>query len=95
MKYELVDYDVWGNNREGFMINAAYLTGDHIDLTEDQVSNHITLIQALKKRGWLVPELHFKSVAVIGEYPYMIYLEDARQKSFGFPIFELRPVMED
>lgn len=36
-KYQIISYDVWGNARAGFEVNAAYTTGRYvvIDLEND------------------------------------------------------------
>ena len=36
-KYQIIAYDVWGNARDGFEVNAAYTTGTYIviDLEND------------------------------------------------------------
>ena len=34
-KYEVISYDVWGNVRDGFEVNAAYRTGRVVEIDPD------------------------------------------------------------
>jgi hypothetical protein len=34
MKYRFVSYDVWGNSKDGFEVNAAYYTSQYYDIED-------------------------------------------------------------
>lgn len=73
--YQIVSYDVWGNARDGFEVNAAYSTGRTIELSGDESDR--TINRRLGIRG----------VTWDGEPEYTLYGEIKRN---GKPALELR-----
>lgn len=77
MKYEIISYDVWGNTRDGYEVNAAYHTGQTVDI-DPQASDY-----AINRR------LGLRGVTWEGEPEYRLY---GTVKRNGKPACELRPV---
>lgn len=84
MKWRLIDYDVWGNARDGFEVNAAYTTSTYVEF--DEGISDAALIKLLKREGLLKKGLRASSIDMDGD-EYTIYFSDARN---GRPEFELR-----
>jgi hypothetical protein len=79
-KYEVVTYDIWGNARDGFYVNAAYLSGRFVEV--DEGDSDYTINRRLRIRG----------VKWSGEPEFGLYGELKRN---GCPALELRPVEND
>ena len=47
MKFEIINYDVWGNSQDGFEVNAAYSTGIFVDISENDTDK--TILKKLKE----------------------------------------------
>jgi hypothetical protein len=75
MKYQIISYDVWGNARDGFEVNAAYYTGKTIDIEPDASDYAIN-----RKLG-------IRGVTWDGEPEYTLY---GTVKRNGMPAMELR-----
>jgi len=71
--YKVISLDVWGNQREGFEVNAAYYTGLEVDLPEYATDEEI--IQQLKSVGYLKKGLHTKSFQIDGEPDFTMYVD--------------------
>lgn len=82
-KFELIEYDVWGNARDGFEVNQAFYTGKlvTIDLDMDDASINRSLAQQGVKGC--------KGIEWEGESDYTLY---ATLKRNGKPMGELRRV---
>lgn len=48
-EYEIISYDVWGNARDGFEVNAAYRTGRTVEI--DLEASDYAINRALGVRG--------------------------------------------
>jgi hypothetical protein len=44
--YQVITYDVWGNAREGFEVNAAYTTDTYIEVSESTSDRAIIAVLA-------------------------------------------------
>lgn len=90
-KYDVFDYEVWGNAKEGFTVNDVFLFATDIDLPESVVMNDKKLIKKLKQLGIIDKRIHTKSIDIVGEPDASLYFNDIRQEVGGFcPAFELR-----
>ena len=89
--YSMVEYDVWGNSKDGFEVNNAYVTEKDIVLSDDCLKSNKALIAALKRLGFIKRGTHSKSISIEGESEYTLYFSDVRRVAGGYyPIFELR-----
>jgi hypothetical protein len=83
-KFNWVEYDVWGNRRDGFEVNDAWTTSVHVlipaDLTDTQV------LRALKQAGVILKGKQSRSFEISGD-DTTIYLTHAKS---GYPLGELR-----
>ena len=87
MKYQYISYDVWGNEKEGFWVNAAYTTNDYVEIPDGASNDDIRKI--LKREGWVKKGVRNDRVGIEGEEGYSLYITDLKR---GHPEFELRPV---
>lgn len=86
-KYQLREYDVWGNEKEGFNVNDVYSTDEIYEIDLDW--NDKLLIQELKKQGLIKKGIRSKSIETSGDGD-TIYFDYK-----GKPEFELRLCDED
>ena len=77
--YEIIAYDVWGNSRDGFEVNAAYATGRTVVI--DSAASDYAINRRLGVRG----------VVWDGEPDYTLYGELKRN---GRPALELRAITD-
>jgi hypothetical protein len=85
--YEIIRYDVWGNEKDGFEVNDAHHTGVFVSLTKDASDEQI--IRALKNEGYISRNCRFTTFGVdhsFGDPPQAIYIEHAKS---GAPFCEL------
>lgn len=82
--YEVFEYDVWGNEHEGYDVNNRMRSGCEVTLDEDATDAQI--IKALKDCGFLRKGLHTKSFDIEGEMDYTLYVTRARDM---YPVCEL------
>ena len=82
--FEVIDYDVWGNEEDGFEVNNKFRTGEKIMLEETMTDNEIT--KSLIRQGALKQEAD-GNVDYDGEFEYTLYLTDSRNSE---PIMELQ-----
>ncbi len=75
MKYRLCTYDLWGNAREGWEVNAVYRTNTIIEIDET------TTDRAINRR------LGIKGAVYSGEFGYQQFAVNKN----GKPLFELHP----
>ena len=86
--YEIISYDVLGNEKDGFEVNDARHTGVFVSLTKDASDEQI--IRALKNEGYIKRNCRFATFEMdhsFGEPPQCIYVEI---KKTGAPFCELR-----
>ena len=85
MEYEVISYDVWGNARDGFDVNAAYRTGVVISISDTDTD--ATINRKLGRAGITGAQ----GVAWDGEPGMALYGEYKRN---GRPAAELRAVLD-
>lgn len=85
MTYELIDYDVWGNEEEGFWVNQAFHTGQHVEVPEG--ATDAQLVAILVDEGHLKSNVTAADIEVDGEEGHHFYFNDAKN---GEPLFELQ-----
>ena len=90
MKVELATYDVWGNAKDGYEVNAAYTAGtfedDKLNLDSDR-----SIMEFLKRIGYLNKYAKLKSLEIEGEPEFSIYIGAAKD---GYPLWEIRQVTD-
>jgi hypothetical protein len=86
-KYDLYDYEIWGNAKDGFQVNNVFFAASDVVLSESIVMDDWKLIKALKQLGIIKKGIHAKSIDIDGEADFTLYFNDARD---GCPAFELR-----
>lgn len=84
-KYEIFDYDVWGNAKEGYDVNDCRGTGEIITLKEDD--SDAKIIKKLRDCGFLKKGVHARSFDVEGEMDYVLYITSSKDM---YPVCELR-----
>lgn len=84
-RYRLYNYDVWGNEHDGFEVNDVYRTSTIVDIPDD--ANDETIIRILKAEGAIKRNIRFKSIEIDGELEYSLYFT---YRPTGRPEFELR-----
>lgn len=87
MRYEIIDYDVWGNERDGFNVNQSFHTGHFVEIPEDATDAEI--VRILKDEGVLKKTVRTASVGIEGESGYDLYFTHLPTSR---PEFELRAV---
>ena len=97
MKMKWYDYDVWGNDKDGYEVNDIYaaLIGSslfncenvYIDVLESDTDKQI--VQKLKKSGWMKKTVKDSKVSIDGEIEYQLFIDYC-----GRPACELRPCHE-
>jgi hypothetical protein len=80
--YQLIDYDVWGNDDDGYTVNQSFRTDTWIDI--DNSWDDARLVKELKKAGIIRKGIRTKSVEFGGD-DMTIYVDYK-----GMPQFELR-----
>jgi hypothetical protein len=99
--YRLVNYDVWGNPRDGYEVNDAHYTGDTLALRDDLPNGNgpsdAEVIRALKRCGYLKPGIRARSLKIEGEPGFSLYVgtADTYRREPGRPLCELRAVRPD
>ena len=84
-KYRLYNYDVWGNNKEGYNVNNVFQTDETCIIDDDMGNGEI--IAELKKQG-IIRKTVKNSKIDISDDGYDVLYFDYR----GKPEFELREV---
>ena len=87
-KYEVISYDVWGNARDGFEVNAAYSTGRVVEITFKDTAHATDYVSdyAINRR------VGVRGVTWDGDPDYSLYGEVKRN---GRPALELRAIREN
>ncbi len=89
--YDLVTYDVWGNAKDGFEVNDAFIAERDIVIAESYLETDAGVIKALRKLDLLKKGIKTKSLSVDGEKEHTLYINDVRQVAGGLcPVCELR-----
>ena len=84
-RYQLINYDVWGNERDGFEINQAFTTRHYVDIPKGAGSDEIVSI--LKDEGLIEATARKDSIEINGEEGYDLSFTD---RPTGRPEFGLR-----
>ena len=88
--YKVIDYEVWGNERDGFDVNDLIPTPFEISVTENMRDE--TIIKKLVDVGFLnikaLEPRELKEFVVEGEHGYSLYIY---QEYNRYPVCELRP----
>lgn len=79
--WEVISYDVWGNQDDGYEVNAAYTTGRVVEIDDEE--NDDNVVAALIDAGELVPNA---AVDLDGDET-CIYVN---AKADMYPVLELR-----
>lgn len=85
--FEIINLEVWGNEEDGFEVNAAYNTNKFIEMTLSQFESDEWIINAMIEKGFLTEEAVDK-VDVEGDGGFL-YISDSRTYK---PLYELRVV---
>ncbi len=83
-QYKVVSYDVWGNERDGYEVNAAYNTSLSIDV--DDIDNDEAIVEALVEIGYLDARVNADDISITGD-EYCLYLLDTHS---SYPLGELQ-----
>jgi hypothetical protein len=81
--WEVITYDVWGNEDDGFEVNQAFTTGRVIEVCDDEDNDSI--VEGLINSGEFHAGVVGADIDVDGD-EHVIYINDA--KTFE-PILEL------
>lgn len=79
MKYEYIDYDVWGNAKNGYNVNQSFLTGYFYEIPKNASNYQINRI------------IGVRGVVYDGDPEYTLYAESKKNRK---PLFELRAIKE-
>jgi len=93
MKFELINYDVWGNPRDGFEVNNSFRTGIVIDISENDTDK--TILKKLKEVGFLKKTAKFICFEIDGELDFSLYINHVTIKDGVYPLCELRRLNND
>ena len=88
MKFELINYDVWGNSQDGFSVNNAYSTGIFINI--EVFDTDKTILKKLKEVGFLKKTAKYNCFVIDGESEYSLYINHVTIKDGVYPFCELR-----
>jgi hypothetical protein len=93
MKFEIINYDVWGNPKDGFEVNNSFSTGIVIDINEDDSDK--TILKKLKEVGYLKKTAKFNCFEIDGDFDYSLYINHVTIKDGDYPLCELRRLEND
>ena len=85
MKYDVISYDVWGNDEDGYEVNDAHKVGT-IELAAYQCTNDARLTQCLINEGLLKEGTTAQDLIIEG-WNEIIYIAEY---SNSYPLYELR-----
>ncbi|MCI0557141.1 MAG: hypothetical protein MN733_01500 [Nitrososphaera sp.] len=88
LTFEVIDYDVWGNEDDGYYVNDVFSTGSTITLNECEFESDVLLAKALARE---VTWRDASELELDGD-EYTIFVDEL---STGKPLFELRLVERD
>ncbi len=89
IRYELINYDVWGNENDGFEVNNKFRTGQFVEIPDGAGDDEI--VQILKANGIIKKTARTKSIEIDGDGGDDLYFSHAPT---GRPEFELSAVDE-
>ena len=85
--YQIINYDVWGNTREGFTVNQAFTTNVSIQLSDNYTNKELK--NALYKSGFFNVGIT-RSKLEIDNQDSCIYINHVSKKVGYYPLLELR-----
>ncbi len=85
MAYRVIDYDVWGNEEDGFYVNSAFFTNEILEIPEEVIESDSKLIKFLQDNLIIRSSLDYKDFEIEGEPDHTLYFTYK-----GKPEFELR-----
>lgn len=83
-RWRLIDYDVWGNSKDGYEVNQAFRTSTVVEFADD-ISDD-ALIRLLKREGVLKKGVRKSRIGIDGD-DQVIYFTDSK---LDRPEFELQ-----
>lgn len=84
-RYRLINYDVWGNENDGFEINNQFYTNDYVEIPKD--ASDAEIVSILKDEGIIKKSARKESIEIEGEEGYSLRFT---HRPTGRPEFELR-----
>jgi hypothetical protein len=87
-RYQIINYDVWGNSRDGYEVNEANLTKYHIELPEDY--SELELKRAMYRSGYTSRGFINAKLSINHDYESCIYITLEGSRYSGKPFCELR-----
>lgn len=85
-KWRVVSFDVWGNQKDGYEVNDLFKEGT-IEL--DDSWNEDRIFIELKRNGLINKRIRRKSLTIRTDVEDFIWIESARHKDCGYPIYQL------
>jgi hypothetical protein len=89
--FQIYDYDIWGNKKDGFEVNDVYCTPLIVELKEEYTDN--TIIRKLKEVGFIKNTAKNCNFEIEGDFDHTLYIN--YNGSYFMPMCELRPIQED
>ena len=94
MKFEIIQYDVWGNPQDGFEVNNSFSTGIFIDINENDTDK--TILKKLKEVGFLKKTAKFNCFEINNDIFFeALYIDHVTIKDGIYPFCELRRLEND
>jgi len=84
-KYQVYDYDVWGNEKDGFDVNNVFKTPYVVEISEKDFDKEV--IGRLKDAGFLKKTCKNSKFQIGGEPDYTLYV---MYSPTWYPVCELR-----
>jgi len=88
--YKLINYDVWGNKKDGWQVNDAHYTGILIELPDNFTDLQVK--QALYRSGFTSKGILPAKISIDGEPNYSLYINLEAKQYCGKPLCELRNI---
>lgn len=88
-KYEVINYDVWGNSDDGYEVNQAFHSGVFIEIPNEEHMDAKYVLGILRVEGILLSPIKDDDLIVDISHEDVIYFEKSED---GKPLFELRKV---
>lgn len=89
MKFEIINYDVWGDPDGGFTVNNSYSTGIFIDINENDSDKII--LKKLKEIGFLKKTAKHNCFEIeVCHSLTALYINHVTIKDGVYPLCELR-----
>ena len=91
MKYEILSYDIWGNDIDGYEVNDTYRTGYYIEIDNPYDITDKEIKQKLYQVGYIGKNGLYEKIEIDNncDPEYNIYLYLTAQKYAEKPFCEL------